>query len=216
MRSGPLCALLWRILTWCSDKSPGQTHSRETECHSGQTVSPGPDHPDGVVPPPSGLSGDLCPVAHPSSGPVCDQVQPQTSKVCLSCSRSRSLGCRCLKSILGRPGSICLSPNSHSGKGSGTVVSSTLPENDSHSPRVAQHALVLGSSTNVQPDPPVPAQPAQPPGPAVQPDPSQEPGQPEPSRLAPRATAIKKQGFSKAVADRIEAPQRGSTRSVYG
>ena len=33
--------------------------------------------------------------------------------------------------------------------------------------------------------------------------------------MAPRATEIKEQGFSRAVAARIEAPQRGSTRSVY-
>ena len=33
--------------------------------------------------------------------------------------------------------------------------------------------------------------------------------------MAPRASAIKEQGFSVAVAVRIEAPQRGSTRSVY-
>ena len=32
--------------------------------------------------------------------------------------------------------------------------------------------------------------------------------------MAPRATAIKKQGFSEAVAARYEAPQRGSIRSV--
>ena len=33
--------------------------------------------------------------------------------------------------------------------------------------------------------------------------------------MAPRAAAIMEQGFSEAVAARIEAPQRGSTRSVY-
>ena len=33
--------------------------------------------------------------------------------------------------------------------------------------------------------------------------------------MAPKATAIKEQGFSKSVTARIEAPQRGSTRSVY-
>ena len=33
--------------------------------------------------------------------------------------------------------------------------------------------------------------------------------------MDPRATSIKEQGFSEAVAARIEAPQRGSTRSVY-
>ena len=33
--------------------------------------------------------------------------------------------------------------------------------------------------------------------------------------MAPRASAIKEQGFSEAVVAYIEAPQRGSTRSVY-
>ena len=32
--------------------------------------------------------------------------------------------------------------------------------------------------------------------------------------MAPRASAIKKQGFPETVAAQIEAPQRGSTRSV--
>ena len=79
-------------------------------------------------------------------------------------------------------------------------------------PRVAQHALVLGSSGNVQSDPPVSAQSGVP---TIQPDPVQELVKPEPTCLAPRATAIKEQGFSEAVTARIEAPQRGSTRSVY-
>ena len=39
--------------------------------------------------------------------------------------------------------------------------------------------------------------------------------QPQPSRLAPRAEAIKEQGFSSPVALHIEAPQRRSTRTVY-
>ena len=33
--------------------------------------------------------------------------------------------------------------------------------------------------------------------------------------MAPRISAIKEQGLSEAVAARIEAPQRGSIRSVY-
>ena len=50
----------------------------------------------------------------------------------------------------------------------------------------------------------------------LQPDPAQEPVKPEPTCLAPRATAFKEQGFSEAVAAQIEAPQRGSTISVRG
>ena len=50
---------------------------------------------------------------------------------------------------------------------------------------------------------------------AIQPDPAQGPVKPESTCLVPRATTIKDQGFSEAVSARIEAPQTGSTRSVY-
>ena len=58
---------------------------------------------------------------------------------------------------------------------------------------------------HVQSDPTVPAQSA------IQP----EPVKAEPLCLAPKAKAIKEQGCSVAVAAQIEAPKRGSTRSVY-
>ena len=82
-------------------------------------------------------------------------------------------------------------------------------------PRVAQNALVLGSSGNVQSDPTVSAQHTQPGVPAIQPGSSQEPVKSESSCWAPRASAIKEQGFTEAVAARIKTPQTGSTRSVY-
>ena len=87
--------------------------------------------------------------------------------------------------------------------------------NNSDCPRVAQHALVLGSSGNVQSNPTVSAQHTKLSVSAIQPGPSQEPVNSKPTCLAPRASAIKEQGFSEAVAARIEAPQRRSTRSVY-
>ena len=90
-----------------------------------------------------------------------------------------------------------------------------MQQNNSDCPRVAQHALVLGSSGNVQSNPTVPAQHTKPSFSAFQPGRSQEPVESEPTCLAPRASAIKEQGFSEAVAARIETPQRGSTRSVY-
>ena len=65
---------------------------------------------------------------------------------------------------------------------------------------VAQHALVLGPSGHVQSDPTVPAQSTQPGYSTIQPDPAQESVKSEPTFLAPRATAIKEQGFSEAVA----------------
>ena len=62
---------------------------------------------------------------------------------------------------------------------------------------------------------PLSLQPAQPVDTTFQSDPSQKSDKPKSPCMAPRATAIKEQGFSEAVATRIEAPQRGSTRSVY-
>ena len=80
---------------------------------------------------------------------------------------------------------------------------------------MAQHALVLGPSDHVQSGSPQFTQLAQSADTTIQSDPSQKSDESEPPCMAPRATSIKEQGFSQAVAARIEAPQRGSTRSVY-
>ena len=61
----------------------------------------------------------------------------------------------------------------------------------------------------------MPAQPSRPSDSIIQQGSSQQPNQPKPSRMAPRAETIKEQGFSSPVASRIEAPQRSSTRTVY-
>ena len=69
--------------------------------------------------------------------------------------------------------------------------------------------MVLGYSGHVQPES------AQPANTALQSDPSQKSDKSKSPCMAPTVSAIKEQGFSEAVAARIEAPQRGSTRSVY-
>ena len=73
----------------------------------------------------------------------------------------------------------------------------------------------LGPGGTVVSDPSLPTQPSRPSDTAIQQGTSQESDQPKPTRLAPRAEAIKEQGFSSPVASRIEAPQRSSTRTVY-
>ena len=103
---------------------------------------------------------------------------------------------------MGGPGCIRLPTDRHIGQ-------------NSSCPGVAQHELVLGLGEHVQPGPAQPAQPAQSANAALQSDPSQKSDKPKSPCLAPRATQIKEQGFSEAVAARIEAPQRRSTRSVY-
>ena len=155
------------------------------------------------------------PVAQTPSGPFCHQVQQQASAIRLPSPRPPSLGSGCSQSVLGGTGPLRLPTNSHLEQSGGEVAGLPVLQNNSDCPRVAQHALVLGSSGNVQPNPTVLAQHTKLGVSALQSGPSQEPLESEPTCLAPRASAIKEQGFSEAVAARIEAPQRGSTRSVY-
>ena len=63
-----------------------------------------------------------------------------------------------------------------------------MQENHSDCSRVAQYALVLGSSDHVQSDPTIPAQGAQS---AIQSDSSQEFVKPKSTCMAPQASAIK-------------------------
>ena len=104
--------------------------------------------------------------------------------------------------------SIHLPTISHIGQSGGEVARLPMQENHSDCSGVAQHALVLGSSGHVQPNPTEPAQSAQPVDShsiksSQKSDKSQSPCR------APRASAIEEQGLSEAVAARIEAPKKG-------
>ena len=188
--------------------SQGTSHPRLAERDSRQAIQARSDHPDGMVPSPRSVQSYMLPVAPATGGPVCHQVQQQTTTVCITGSRPPGMGSGCTQPVMGKSGPIRLFTSSQLGQSGGEVAGLPLQQDYSDCPRVAQHALVLGSSGNVQSDPPVSAQSAQSGVPTIQLDPAQELVKPEPTCLAPRATAIKEQGFS-------EAPQRGSTRSVY-
>ena len=119
------------------------------------------------------------------------------------------MGIGCTQPFLGGPGPVRLSTSSHLGQSGGKVAGLLLQQDNPDCPRVAQHALILGSSGNVQLDPTVSAQHTQIGVSAIQPGSSQEPVKSESSCLAPRASAIKEQAFTEAVAAQIEAPQKG-------
>ena len=118
-------------------------------------------------------------------------TEKQTSTVCLTGPRPPGMGSGCTQPILGGPGPIRLPTGSHLGQSGGEATGLPLQQNNSYCPRVAQHALVLGSSSNVKPDPTVSAQHTQLGVSAIQPGPSQEPVESELTCLAPRASAIK-------------------------
>ena len=215
MRSGPLCALLWRIMTWCTKNQvtlrarhiPGRLNVVAVKLSRlGQIIQTEWSlHPQI-------FSDNLQQVAPTPDRSVCNKIQQQINPVCITSARSSGLGSRCTQPVLGKSGPICLPTDRHFGQSGGKATKRTVQEAHSGCSRVAKHALVLGSSDHVQSNSTVSAQSADT---ALQSDASQESGQPKSPCMAPRASAIKEQGFSEAVAARIEAPQRRSTRSVY-
>ena len=195
--------------------SQGTSHPRPAEHDSRQAIQTWADHSNGMVPSPISVQSYMLPVAPATSGPFCHQIQQQTTTVCGTGCGPPGMGSGCTQPVMGKSGPICLPTSSHLGQSGGEVAALPMQQDHSDCPKVAQHALVLGPSGNVQSYPSVSAQPAQSGISTIQPDLAQELVKPEPTCLAPRATAIKELGFSEAVAARIEAPQRGSTRSVY-
>ena len=218
MRSGPLCALLWRILTRCTRKQvnlkarhiPGRLNVvADKLSRLGQIIQT----EWSLLPE---VFQAICDRWHtPQSRSVCHKIQQQAESVCFPSARPLGLGSERPQPAMGGSGPVCLSPSSHLGQSSGKTTQQLMPQNHSDCSGVAQHALVLGPGDNVQPNPSEPSPLAQPANPTIQSYSSQESIKSKPSCLAPRASAIKEQGFSEAVAARIEAPQRGSTRSVY-
>ena len=195
--------------------SKSLTHTRPFKCDSRQAIQAGSDHSNRVVPPSRSFSTNMQRMAPPSNRPVCHEVQPQVTSVCVSSTGLPGCSSGCTHSAMGGPGCIRLPTDRHIGQSGGETTGLPVQETHSDCPGVAQHALVLGLGEHVQPGPPRPTQPAQSANTALQSDPSQKSDKSKSPCLAPRATKIKEQGFSEAVAARIEAPQRRSTRSVY-
>ena len=193
----------------------GSTHPRPSECNSGQAVQTGPDHSNRMVPPSGCFSKDMQQMAPTSDRSIRHEVQPQVTSVCLSSPRPPGYSSGCTHSSMGGSGCICLPTDRHLGQSGGKTTGLPVSKTHSDRPGVAQHALVLGLGDHVQPNPSQLAKSAQSVDTTLQSDPSQKSDKPKSPCMAPRATAIKEQGFSEAVAARIEAPQRRSTRSVY-
>ena len=95
-------------------KSP--SYSRQAKCDSRQAIQTGPDHPDGVVPPPGNISKPMQEVAPASNRSLRHQVQLQATSVCVSSSGLPSGGSGCSHPAMGGSGRLCLSTNRHLGQ----------------------------------------------------------------------------------------------------
>ena len=168
-----------------------------------------------MVPVSAGVQSFVLQMGPGTSRLVCNLVQSQTSSVCITGTGSGSLGSRRPQSSMGEFGRVRLSSSLSGSPGGCQDVGSGLLENDSHCTRLAKHALVLGPCKSVSSDSLQSANGKGPGDSTIQRVSPQEPQQSESPCLTPRASAIQKQGSSDEVAERIEAPQRGSTRAVY-
>ena len=195
--------------------SESPTYSRPPKCGGRQTVQIGTDYSNRMVPPSRGFSSPVQQVAPASDRSLCYEIQQQGPPVRVTGSGSHGHCSGCTQFVMGKCGRIRLPTDSHIRQSGGEVAGLPIPEADHYCPGVAQHDMVLGPSGNVQPDPITLASTAKPTDSTLQSDPSQKSDKLKSPCMARRATAIKEQGFSEAVATRIEAPQRGSTRSVY-
>ena len=198
MRSGSLCALLWRLLSWC--------------------------HPRKIILQARHIPGGLNVIADKLSRhnqviqtdrSFCHLIQSQASQVCLSGSGLDSLGSGCSQPIMEQPGRVCLSSSIPSQSGHIKTGGSGLSQDDINRSGLAKHALVLGSDQSIKSDSLQSSLGEEPGDPTVQRPSPQELESSKSACLAPRASSIRQQGFSEEVAARIEAPQRSSTRAVY-
>ena len=176
--SAEMCALLWKIMTWC---------------HPAVQVQP--SIVNRMVSASAGVQTDLPEVVHTSCRLICHSSEPQTSTVRISYPRPKGLGHRCSKHKLDEPHGLCLGSYGSPSQGDPKDQAMPLPDHR-NGPRLARDALVLGPSAALNRDPTS--------TPSVN-DPTQTvpivcvPQQPtaaEPPRLVSRSRQLQEQGFS--------------------
>ena len=113
-------------------------------------------------------------------------------------------------------GSDCLCLSSHSSPSQGDPKSQTIQLSDHcNSPRLARDALVLGPSEALNRDPTSTSNVKNSSTTVPQLCVPQQSTASQPPRLVSRSGQLQEQGFSVEVAERIAAPQRSSTRTIY-
>ena len=191
-----------------------QAHSRVPECDGRPTVQVQPSAVNRMVSASASVQTDLPEVVHTSCRLICHSPEPQTSTVRISCPRPKGLGHRCSKHKLDEPHGLCLPSYGSPSQGDPKDQAIPLPDHR-NSPRLARDALVLGPSAALNRDPTMTPSVNDPTQTVPQVCVPQQPTTAEPPRLVSRNEQLQEQGFSVEVAERIAAPQRSSTRTIY-
>ena len=191
-----------------------QAHSRVPEYDGRPTVQVQPSAVNRMVSAPTGVQTDLPEVVHTSCRLICHSPEPQAPTVRVSYPRPKGLGHRCSKHRLDQPHGLCLPSYGSPSQGDPKDQAMPLPDHRD-SPRLARDALVLGPSASLNRDPTTTPSVNDPTQTVPQVCVPQQPPAPEPPRLVSRSGQLQEQGFSVEVAERIAAPQRSSTKTIY-
>ena len=162
----------------------------------------------------AGVQTDLSEVVHPSCRSICHWAEPQTATVRVSSPRPECLGHRCFKHKLVGSHCLCLPSDSSPSQGDPKDQTMQLPDH-CNSPGLARDALVLGPSAALNRDPTSTTSVNNSSQTVPQSCVSQQSTTSQPPCLVSRSGQLQEQGFSVEVAERIAAPQRSSTRTIY-
>ena len=162
----------------------------------------------------TGVQTDLSKVVHSSCRSIRHSSEPQTCIVHVSSPRPKCLGHRC--SELKLDWSHCLRLPSNGSPSQGDPKNQAMPLPDHrNSPRLARDALILGPSAALNRDPTATSGVNNSSETVPQLRVPQQSTTSQPPCLVSRSGQLQKQGFSVDVAERIAAPQRSSTRTIY-
>ena len=184
------------------------------ECNGRCTFQVKPDSVDRVVTPSTGFQTTLPKVVHPSCRPVFHSSEPQAPAVCISSPGPTYLGHRCPEYKLVGSHGLCIPAHGSPSQGGPKDQSMQLPHH-TDSPRLARDVLILGPSAALNGAPTLTPSIQNTTQTISQSGISQQPPISEPARLVSKSGQLKEQGFSVDMAERIAAPQRSLTRSVY-
>ena len=191
-----------------------QAHSRVSECDGRPPIQVQPSAVNRMVPAPSGLQANLPKVVHPSCRLIRHSPESQTPSICVSYPRPKGLEHRCSEHKLDQPHGLRLPSYGSPSQGDPKDQAMPLPDHRD-SPRLARDALVLGPSAALNRDPTTTPSVNDPTQTVPQLCVPQQSATAEPPRLVSRSGQLQEQGFSVEVAERIAAPQRSSTRTIY-
>ena len=201
-------------MTWCHHYHITLKARHIPGCDGRPPVKVEPSAVNRMVTASAGVQTDLPKVVHSSCRSICHLSEPQTSTVHVSSPRPKCLGHRCSELKLDWSHCLCLPSDGSPSQGEPKNQAMPLPDHR-NSTRLARDALVLGPSAALNRDPTTTSSVNNPSQTISQLCVPQQSTTSQSPRLVSRSGQLQEQGFSVEVAERIAAPQRSSTRTIY-